>query len=188
MKPLDILIRKVRDLDTISFLKDNINEREVENACVMYLKSLNYKVVKPPKLFKIKDVDHLINRFYHLLDYYGGDTLSVNRDKDKAILTRFIKLRQEELDISYDAALQDTALLMQGLFMYEKDLGLTVPLGIWVFGSIKYRWVIDKIAFILNSEKDLYNDIAVGRLVELDELKDDSYTGFDFEHLRRIHG
>lgn len=190
MNSLDNLIQKVRALDNISFLNDNINEKEVEKACVAYLKSLNYKVVEQPKVFKLKNVDDLINRFYHLLEYHHDiAAFSVNRDKDRAIISNFIKIRQEETGMSYESILQDTALIIHGLFVYEKDLGLTVSLGIWVFGSTNYRWVIDKVIFMLNAEQDIYNDLVVSKMAELDEMNsDDEYTGFNFEHLRRIHG
>lgn len=190
MNELDTLIKKVNILNNISFLKDNKEEKEVEKACIAYLKSLNYKVVAKPIYFKVKNIDDLLFKFYSLLEYNHESTfLNINKDKDKAILTNFIKNRQKNLNITYESTLQDVALLIYSLFKYEDDLGLTVPLGIWVFGSIKYQWVIDKLSFILNSEEELYNDIIVNNMVELDELNtDDIYTGFDFEHLRKIHG
>lgn len=190
MNELDILIQKVRTLDSVSFLKDNINEKEVEKACINYLKSLHYKVIEKPTFYKVKNIDELINRFYSLLEYYHNSVCSftVNREKDRVFLTNFIKERQIILDIDYDLALQDASIIMQGLFSYEEELGLTVPIGIWIFSSSKYRWVIDKVIFLLNSEESSLNDTIVTRMVELDEMDANEYTGFDFEHLRRVHG
>ena len=190
MKELAILLQKVKALDDISFLKDNLNEKEVEKACVNYLKSLNYKVVEKPIFYKVKSIDDLVNRFYSLLEYHHTDVCSftVNKEKDKMFLNNFVKERQLILDVSYDLALQDTAMIIQGLFSYEEELGLTIPLGVWVFASSKYRWIIDKVVFLLNLEKSSLNDVIVERLVELDEMNSKEYTGFDFEHLRRIHG
>jgi len=190
MNFLDKLIIAVKDLDNISIIQDNLKEKTIEKACINYLKSLNYKVVSRPSIYKIKDLDDLVTTFYSLVEYTQTSVcaMTANKDKDRALLSTFVKGRQIALDIEYSSALQETALIMHGLFNYKDELGLTVPLGIWVFGSAKYRWVIDKVIFLLNTEEDALNDFAVGKLIELDEAISDEYTGFDFEHLRSIHG
>ncbi|MBV5347959.1 hypothetical protein JZU46_07080 [bacterium] len=190
MNPLETLVQKVRDLDSFSFIVDNISEKEVEKACINYLKSLNYKVTAKPSLFTVRDIDDLITTFYSLLDYTHNSTCAMvsNRDKDRALLSNFVKGRQSILEVSYDSALQDTALIIHGLFNYEKELGLTVPIGTWVFGSTRFKWVIDKVIYILNAQEDLTNDFEVDRLAAIDEAQSKEYIGYDFEHLRRVHG
>lgn len=190
MTPLETLIQKVKSLDYLSFFKDNSEEKEVEKACVNYLKSLHYKVIQKPSLSIVRDLDGLVTLFYALLEYNHDSICSLvsNRDKDKALLSAFVKSRQEALEIDYNMALQDAAVIMHGLFNHEKSLGLTVPIGVWVFGSAKYKWVIDKVIFLLNVTEDLANAFTVTRLATMDEMQSKEYTGFDFDHLRRIHG
>ena len=190
MTSLDNLVLKVKQLDAPSFLNDKIPEKEVETACVAFLKSLGYKVAHKKKPRLIKNLDELINFFYSLMDYYHNDVcaLVANRQKDRTLFTRFINNRQEELKCSFEDGMQDCANIINALFVYEADLDLTLPIGTWVFGSDKCKWITDKVISMLNSNVEILNTYKMEKMVEADELRDKDYTGFNFDNLRRIHG
>ncbi len=190
MKNLDILISKVKQLDAPSFLNDKLPEKEVEVACVNFLKSLGYKVANKARPRQIKNLDELVNFFYNLMDYYHNDVcaLVANRQKDRTLFTRFISNRQLELKCSFEDGIQDCANIINALFVYESELDLTLPIGTWVFGSDKCKWITDKVISMLNSNVEILNAYRMEKMVEADELKDNEYTGFNFENLRRVHG
>ena len=191
MTPLDLLVQKVKLLSEISFLNDNVSEREVEEACVNYLKFLGYKVSKNTNNYNVNNLDELIDFFYTNQSYYHNDDLCrvvSNRQKDRAIFSNFITSRQAELGYSYKSGLQESAYIISALFINEAALDLTVPIWTWIFSSAKYKWLIDKAINIVNETKEIYNTQEVERLVEKDELSSEEYLGFDFDRLRRIHG
>lgn len=191
MHPLDTLKSKIKNLDSGSLFGDNFVEKEVETACVLFLKSLGYKVVNKPRQRSVKNIDELINYFYSLLEYHHNEVCSLvsNKQKDRALLARFISLRQAELQYSFDECLQDCVNIITALFVFEKDLGLTIPIGMWVFGGDKCKWVTDKVISMLNNNEEALNEVRVENMIIADELRDcNSYTGFDFEHLRRVYG
>ena len=191
MTELDTLQIKVKALGENSFIKDNLPEKDVEKACVAYLKSLGYKVVSQVISYKVSTLDELIDLFYHLMDFHNNDVCSLvsNRKKDRSILATFITARQKELGYSFKDSLQDCANIINTLFVYEEELALTVPLGIWVFGSDKCKWITDKAINILNNTAVANSEAAVIKMAEEDEIKNSNeYTGFDFSRLRRIYG
>lgn len=190
MHELQTLQNKIKLLDEISFLGAKDNEKEVEAACVAYLKSLEYKVVKKPNFAIVNKLDDLIVLFYSLLNYYHNDACDLvsNKQKDRKIFSNFIAYRQEELSYSFKEGLNDCANIIKALFIFEKTLELTVPIGTWIFSSHKYKWLIDKVIGMLDDNIELLNDYNLERKVVEDELKSNEYTGFDFEKLRRLYG
>ena len=191
MSEFNILRDKFKSFDALSFLDNSkIVEEEIEIACVTFLKSLGYKVVKKPVFAVVTKLDDLITLFYTLDNYYHHsvcDTVS-NKQKDRKIFSTFISQRQEELKCSFKEGLQDCANIIKALFIFESSLDLTVPLGTWVFSSNKYKWLIDKVISMLDDNTELLNDKLVERKAEEDELRSNEYTGFDFEKLRRLYG
>lgn len=190
MSELAELQAKVKLLEAGSIFNDGAEEKDVERACVDYLKSLGYKINKKPILSKVNNTNELIDLFYNFLEFNHNETCSLisNRKKDCAILSNFIKVRQKELGCSKKECLQDCANIITTMFTYEEELGLTVPIGIWVFGSDRCKWITDKVINILNSSDDLINDAIVTRMVEEDEHSSEEYTGFDFNKLRSMYG
>ena len=190
MTTLEVLVTKIKQLETPSFFKDNVYEKEVELACVALLKSLGYKVANKNQPRQIKKLDDLINLFYTLMEYYHNDVCSLvsNRQKDSALFSRFISNRQEELQCTFEDGLQDCANIINALFVYESELNLTLPIGTWIFGSDKCKWLTDKVINILNNNVEMLNEYKISKMVDADELRTDEYTGFNFDNLRRVHG
>ena len=190
MTKLDILQSKVKALDSCSLFGDNHAEKEVEAACVGFLKSLGYKVVARPRKRVIKNIDELINFFYNMLEYHHNDICSLvsNKQKDRTLLTRFITQRQEDLSCSFEDGIQDCANIIEALFVFEDDIGLTIPICMWVFGGEKCKWVTDKVIGMLNDNEEILNDVKLSSMVAADEMNSKDYTGFDFKHLRRKYG
>ncbi len=190
MLELVTLKEKVNLLDAPSFLDKRSDEKEVEKACVAFLKSLGYKVVKKPNFAAVAKLDDLITLFYTLLNYYHNDVCDLvsNKQKDRKIFSNFIAYRQEELSCSFKEGLQDCANIIKALFVFESSLELTVPLGTWVFSSTKYKWLIDRVIGMLDNNMELLNERTLLRKIEEDESNSKEYTGFDFERLRRVHG
>ena len=189
MKELELLRIKVKDLDSAGFLSDNLSEREVEKACVSYLKSVGYKVAEKPVLHKVHKLDELVDLFYHLMEFYHNDVCSLvsNRKKDRALVSSFIKNRQEELQCSFEEGLQDCANIIYSLFIFEERLGLNSSISISVF-SPNCNWLTDRVITILNDNKDVENEIKVEQLIREQEYKAEENSGFDLEKLRRKYG
>lgn len=189
MKELDILKQSVLDLDAPSLITDSVSEKQVEMACVHYLEALGYKVSAKVVSYRVKDLDQLIDLFYSALEYKSGEVcaLTSNRKKDRALFSNFIKQRQQELGCSHAEGLNDCANIIFGLFKFEDQLDLSLPMGTWVFGSDKCKWITDKVINMLNNIG--VNDLVVERMVDrYSMLHEDDYQGFDFDKLRRIHG
>jgi hypothetical protein len=190
MTTLTTFIKKIKELDSPGFLKDKTNELQIEKECVIYLKSIGYKVSKNITNYKINNIDELIDFFYGLMSYYHNEVCSLvaNREKDKALFSKFIHDRKAELGYTHRQGLQDCANVINALFCHEEALGLTIPVGTWVFGSDKCKWITDKAISILNLNQEVIDEFKVSQLVENDEQNSEEYLGFDFEHLRRLHG
>lgn len=112
-----------------------MSEKEVEAACVAYLKSLEYKVIWVSNFAIVSKLDDLIVLFYSLLNYYHNDVCDLvsNKQKDRKIFSN--SYRQEELSCSFKEGLNDCANIIKALFIFENSLELTVPIGTWVFSS-----------------------------------------------------
>lgn len=190
MSELTSLRDKVRLLDEISFLGSKDTEKEIEYACAAFLKSLEYKVVKKPSFAVVNKLDDLIVLFYSLINYYHNDVCDLvsNKQKDRKIFSNFIAYRQEELKCSFKEGLQDCANIIKALFIFESSLDLTVPLGTWVFSSVKYKWLIDRVIGMLDNNTELLNQRTLERKIVEDEANSSEYTGFDFNKLRRLYG
>lgn len=190
MHELQTLQNKIKLLDEMSFLGAKDSEKEVEAACVAYLKSLEYKVIKKPNFAIVSKLDDLIVLFYSLLNYYHNDVCDLvsNKQKDRKIFSNFIAYRQEEVSCSFKEGLNDCANIIKALFIFVNSLELTVPIGTWVFSSSKYKWLIDKVIGMLDDNIELLNERNLERKIVEDELKSNEYTGFDFEKLRRLYG
>jgi hypothetical protein len=190
MKELELLRDKVKLLDAPSFFEDNSTLKDIEISCTVFLKVLGYKVVKKEEFTKISKLDELIDLFYNLLDYYHNDLCSLvsNRQKDRKIFSSFITLRQEELGCTFSEGLQDCSRIIKALFIYEDLLELSLPIGTWVFGSSKCKWITDKIIGMIDGNQALLNEYVLEKMVDEDEGKSKEYTGFDFERLRRLYG
>ncbi len=190
MSELTLLRNKVKLLDEISFLGSKDTEKEIEAACVAFLKSLEYKVVKKPNFAVVTKLDDLIVLFYSLINYYHNDVCDLvsNKQRDRKIFSNFIAYRQEELKCSFKEGLQDCANIIKALFIFESSLELTVPLGTWVFSSVKYKWLIDRVIGMLDDNTELLNQRTLERKIVEDEANSSEYTGFDFNKLRRLYG
>ncbi len=186
MKELETVRAKIKDLDSVGFLSDNISEREVEKACVEYLKCIGYKVVEKPVLHKVNKLDELVDLFYHLMEFYHNDVCSLvsNRKKDRVLISNFIKNRQAELQCSSEEGLQDCANIIYSLFIFEERLGLNSSVSISVF-SDNCKWITDRVITILNDNKDVENEIKVEQLIREQESEAEKNSGFDLEKLRR---
>lgn len=186
---LEFLRHTIKDLDSIGFLKDNNAEKEVEKACISYLKVLGYKVSKKPILQKVSKLDELVDLFYNLMEFYHSDICSLvsNRKKDRVLIANFIKQRQDELGASFSEGLQDCANIIFSLFIFEEDLGLSLPISINVF-SPNSKWITDKVINILNNNKDIENELKIERLTIKQEVYAEEHSGFDFLKLRRTYG
>jgi len=190
MNTLDTLIGCIKNLENPGFLKDHLLLDAVEEACASYLKSIGYKVSKNTDYYKINTIDELVDFFYNCLDYYHSEVCSLvsNRQKDRALFSKFISNRQSELGCSFKDGLQDCANIVKALFIYEDELALTLPIGTWVFGSEKCKWLTDKVINILNNNLESVNEQKVVKMIEDNERNSDDYIGFDFEKLRRMYG
>ncbi len=190
IEELHILKTKILALDEITFINDKVSEKELEKACVNYLKVLGYKVNIKPTLHKVNKLDELIDLFYHLMEFYHNDVCSLvsNRKKDRSLISNFIKNRQKELGCSFKEGLQDCANIIYGLFIFEDQLGLTSPANLSVFGNDKCKWITDKVITILNSNKDVVNEIKVEKMILEQEVEAENSSGFNFEELRRKYG
>jgi len=190
MLELTSLQAKVKLLDELSFLGSKDTEKEIELACVAFLRAIDYKVVKKPIFVTIKKLDELIDLFYNLLNYHHNDTCELvsNRQRDRKIFSSFIAYRQDELKCSFNNGLQDCANIIKALFIFESHLELTVPLGTWIFSSTKYKWLVDRVVGMLDGNMELLNQRTLERKIVEDEANSKEYTGFDFNKLRRLYG
>jgi hypothetical protein len=188
MKELEALRTKVKALDSLGFLRDNVPEKEVREACIAYLKSVGYKVTKKPVLHKVKKLDELVDLFYNLMEFYHNEVCSLvsNRQKDRVLISNFLKNRQVELSCSFDESLQDCANIIYGLFIFEETLDLSYPVSISIF-SENCKWITDRVIAILNENKYIENEIKVERMVEANGVDAEKHSGFDLEKLRRLY-
>lgn len=163
-------------------------EKEIEDLFVRYLKLEGYKVSKRPSMTNIKHIDQLVSYFYSMLEFYGGEGLSLisNREKDLTIMSRFVKQRQDALGCSSEFAISDCALIIKVLFDIKDELNFDAPLGIWIFGTDKCRWITDKIIGVINDKYQHENDFIIEERARAYEKEcEGHYTGFNFEEIRR---
>jgi len=157
-------------------------EADLEALCIDFLKSRDYSIVKKPVRHDLKSVDDLIDYFYNMYAYYKGNICKLvsNRDKDRAILSNFVKKRSVELSISYKEALIDTALIIEGLFQYEEQLNLKSGPTLALFGWVNCKWVTDKVINLLNSNEYEFLQLKAERKAKLwSEREAKNYKGFD---------
>ena len=187
--PLSDFIAKI-EFKNLCIFDSPKDEELVVEACIEYLQKLNYRVLSKPNYnTTVSNLDELLTLFYNTLEYYHTDIYALGRniEKDKAILSSFLVDRQSFLYYSYKDTIKECVDIIKHLFLFEKDLNITVPLGIWVF-SKNNRWIIDKVIVMMNNYVKNLNDRLVDAMVIKDEHKSDDYKGFDFNRLRRIHG
>lgn len=174
------------ELDNVSLFGSNYDLLEkAEILMCKYLSSVGYRVYKNPNKTNIKHIDQLLDFFYSTLNYHHGEDLALvsNRDKDKALVGRFVKKRQEALNCSNEQAIADTVLIIEAMFEKEAELALDTALGTWVFGTGKCSWVTDKIINIINDERQDANETMIAQKVLAfeDELGENFFTGFNLK-------
>lgn len=190
MGALENLLKNADDYREQDLFKDKTKENNLINSCIEYLKTKNYKVIPRPSETTIKNIDNIITFFYEHLDYYYDNiySLTSNKDKDRAYVKRFINDRQSALGTTREIAIQECVAIIRALFIYKEELNLNSTPGLWIFGSDSCKWIVDKIINYINSDKEYYNRIKVERMVMEYDLNNNSYSGFDFDHLRRKYG
>jgi hypothetical protein len=160
----------------------------IESSCSDYLKFLGYKVAKRPCIKSIIKIEDLVSYFYSLLEFYHNETCSLtsNKAKDLSIISRFVSKRKEDLKCSKESAINDCATIIKTLVSNEKELGLDRPIGIWVFGTDKCKWITDRAITLLNNNYTKYNeDIMYQRALGWSKTKSDDYTGMDLEEIMK---
>jgi hypothetical protein len=186
---LEHLREALTGLDTQALFEVDLDtERRIEGLCEQFLKLQGFKVNKRPVLTNIKHIDQLVDFFYSTMSFYHGDdmTLIANRGKDMSVMSRFVEQRRTELECSPEVAIGDVAMIIKTLFENEKELNLEFPIGIWIFGTDRFRWITDRIISIINDKYKDANEVAVERMVDALEDRDDHiYTGIDFDELER---
>jgi hypothetical protein len=180
---LDYVLRKRHE--TNLFGDNVVTLEEIDYICEKYLKFRNYKLAKLPKREIIKKIDDLINYFYSLYAFYKGNECSLVADKkDFIIMSRFVKQRRTYLQCSSQEALQDTAFIIEGLFLYEEELNLDTGVTLKVFGTDKCKWITDKIILLININKTKRNDLKVIQMAKKwSEKEAEAYKGFDFANI-----
>ena len=164
-------------LDNKSLFGDDLSN--IESCCCNYLKYLGYKVAKRPEYNNITKIDDLVTYFYSLMEYHHNEVCSLvaNRSKDLKVISSFVKQRMLELNYSRKAAMNDCALIMTTIFNNEVELGLDRPVGVWVFGTKKCKWITDKAITLLNNNYERFNE----EIVYLEAIKFDKKASKDCE-------
>jgi hypothetical protein len=180
---LNTFIAKVTALKEPTLFKESDEDilQQLDTLCIDFLEARSYIVLAKPKRKDFKSVDDLISYFYNLYNYYKKPVcrLVSNKTKDRAILNNFIKLRCTELSITFNEALAETAFIMEGLFMYEKDLGLTGAISLSLFGNKNCKWITDKIICLLNNDQNLLREhAAYMKALTWSSKEASSYSGF----------
>ena len=187
--PLEELRRSLCATENATLFSKEVDpQKEVEQSCCNYLKSLGYKVSKNPINTNINKVEDLINYFYSLSEFYHGEclVLTSNKKRDLVMASSFVTQRAEALGCTKKSALHDCVVIMEGLFLNEGLLGLDRPVGLWVFGTDKCRWITDKVISILNDTSQKRDEerarAAAGRW-SAEASK--NYSGMDIEEIRK---
>lgn len=125
-----------------------------EEEAVQELRKMGYKVIKLnyPQFEQITSVKKLLEFFYYKREA-GRSDLKVDyyRDakEDMEMMGQFVKSR-EKLGLGRKAALQEAALIIDGLFKYEKYLNLTTP--IISPKILNVRSFVDRVCGFLNGD------------------------------------
>ena len=186
--PLESLKSALSASETTSLFSTELDiQNSIEKCCCEYLKSQGYKISKNPTNSTIIKTEDLITYFYSLSEYYHGEclVLTSNRKRDLVMAGSFVEQRIKELGCTKKAALHDCATIMEGLFLNEALLGLDRPVGLWVFGTDKCKWITDKVIGILNDGQERQNEErAKAAASRWSAEASKSYTGFDIEEIR----
>ena len=163
-KELDTAINKIKQcFETTELFGANYS---LDTACRQYLELKDYKVIKEPSLEGVKTVDALVNKFYDLMEFYYDSKCRkvASPKKDIALLSNFVEQRRIALDTTFTKALAESMLIVKGLFVFKDDIGLDRPIGTWIFGTDKCKWITDKVIDMLNNNKQAENEFKVRQL------------------------
>jgi len=177
--------------ETNLFGTEVVNYTEIDMLCKDYLQYRDFKVIALPKREVIKKAEDLVNYFYSLYRFHKGSAcpLVANRKKDIILISKFVKQRREYLDCSLEEAMQDTATIIEALFIYKEDLGLNREAGIWIFGTDKCKWITDKIISLLNTNYVKYNEtVMLNKAQIFSKANVDVCTGFDIDEINKRRG
>lgn len=141
-------------------LFDNIEEGDVEQKYVDFLKNRGYIII-PPKILdatSVRSASALVDYFYSMLQYYNPDrrfhyskASSVDRRKANA----FIKGRMEAGAGNRQRAIKECIDIIRCVVEYESEFLFSEPLHSFdCFGQDKMKWVTDKAISILNNENE----------------------------------
>ena len=165
-KELDSAVNDIKQtFSTNELFGKNIS---LDAACKKYLELRNYKIIEEPILEDVKTVEDLVNKFYDLMEFHYDSKVrtAANPKKDVALLSNFVEQRRLSLDTTFRKALVDCITIIKSLFIFKEDLGLNRPIGTWIFGTDKCKWITDKVIVMINEQKDAENEMIMRRMSE----------------------
>ena len=170
-----------------------------EEEAVTQLQDLGYRVSKVDfsEVEAITSVKSLVEYFYARRRFYNEDRkypLSIDYKEDTRKVSSFVKSR-EKLGLKRKEAVQESALLIDAMFKFEKCFSLKEP--IISLGILSVRPFMDRVCAMLNGEVDsanqFDNDLSAK---EFNEFYNKKFGDRDFKRaseerkqmLRRLYG
>lgn len=149
--------QKINDTMAIGYTKtDRIND--LIPHCIELIKAAGYKVVNPVhsnEYVSIDKLDKLVEYFYQRYDFlYPEKNVPVrNNKRDRAIMSRMIKARQEANGLNKKIAMMECAEIIDTVLSNPNKFKLLFKIGIRVFGQDEMSWVTDEAVGMLNDKK-----------------------------------
>ena len=141
---------------------------ELASYCKAFLLELGYRVVKPltPR-FKAIRIDDLYNLFYERLKHYHPDLcVYSNQSRDRAIASKFLKVRMEAGDVSKKYALSECAEIILTVFEHEDEFNFNLPLTFEMFGQANCGWITSKAIQIMNKKREKRESIMIDKMID----------------------
>lgn len=140
---------------------------ELASYCKKFLLELGYRVVKPlATRFKAIRIDDLYNLFYERLKHYHPDLcVYSNQSRDRAIASKFLKIRMEAGDVSKKYALSECAEIILTVFEHESEFNFNLPLTFEMFGQANCSWITAKAIAIINIKKKKRDELLVDKMI-----------------------
>lgn len=149
---------------------------EIERACIDFLKSRGYNVVKTflePADIKIKSIKDLIEYFYILKKkYHPEQYVYRNNLADLALAKAFVESRQEAENLSEEEALQQCAAIIKIIFEEEDKFSFRSPIVFGFLGQKNCGWITEYAIKLLN-ERNLKKQLELEerRLLFVDDYE-----------------
>lgn len=134
------------------------NAPQLIEACIEYLRSSGYKVIKLPKYrYSVKSLKDLIDFFYSMLELKHPEYIVYykNGSNDRTLAKLFVESRIKISDISKKEAFNECAEIIRTIFNYEEEFKFKQKITFKILGQSKSVWITDKAVQIMNRGLDI---------------------------------